>query len=128
MGVRATGRVTFWGTTKTVLEEVMGSWGDTFQSRWRWPGDALWAEETGVVKGRGANEAALPGQAVQGGRGRGVTRAGTQRCQEGDPLSFQPGSGGSWGLHKRPSPSVLPSLAGRCRETHSPGVRETQKR
>lgn len=27
MGVRATGRVTFWGTTKIVLEEVMGSWG-----------------------------------------------------------------------------------------------------
>ena len=61
VGVRATGRVTYWATTKIVLEEVMGSWGDTFQSRWRWPGDALWAEETGVVKGRGVNKAARPG-------------------------------------------------------------------
>ena len=40
MGVRATGRVTFWGTAKMVLGEVTGSWGDTLLSRWRWPGDA----------------------------------------------------------------------------------------
>lgn len=85
MGVRATGRVTFWGITKIVLEEVMGSWGDTFQSRWRWPGDALWAEETGVVKGRGVNKAALPGQTVQGGRGRGCDWSGDPELPGGRP-------------------------------------------
>lgn len=132
MGFRATGRVTFGGTTKIALGEVIGSWGDTFLSRWRWPGDALWAEKTGAVKGRGVNQAARQAKQSREAGERGVTgagrrQAGTQSCQEGDPLSFQPGAGGSGSLHKRPSPSVLPSSAGRCSETHSPGVRETQK-
>lgn len=93
MGVRATGRWTFWGITKIVLEEVMGSWGTHSSLGGGGQEMPCGQRRQGVVKGRGVNKAALLWANSPGRQGKGCDWSGDPAARRETLCPFSLGQG-----------------------------------